>query len=210
MSARGERVGSPAGGCGAAGECGGSMTAQDFEARYRAQGDPWGYRTSAYEHDKYRATLEACGEGPFACALELGSSIGVFSAMLAPRCRRLTTIDFAPTAVAAARRRLRAHPQVSVRLGTIPEALAPGPYDLVVASEILYYLDDPALAGTLATLRRELAPARRLVAVHWIPPGPERPRDARAAHAALAAAPWLERIESRGTAEYLLEVFARR
>ena len=64
------------------------MTAADFEARYRADPDPWGYLASEYERKKYAATLAACGPGPFACALELGGSIGVFSAMLAPRCDR--------------------------------------------------------------------------------------------------------------------------
>ena len=73
-----------------------SATAE-FEALYRADPDPWGYTHSAYERDKYAATLEACGPGPFAHALELGGSIGVFSALLAPRCRALTTIDAAPT-----------------------------------------------------------------------------------------------------------------
>ena len=80
------------------------MSLADFEARYRADPDPWGYTTSEYERRKYEATLIACGEGPFAEALELGASIGVFSSMLAPRCEQLTTIDAAPTAVAAARR----------------------------------------------------------------------------------------------------------
>ena len=59
------------------------MTLADFEARYAAQGDPWGYTESEYEQRKYAATLAACGPGPFACALELGGSIGVFSAQLA-------------------------------------------------------------------------------------------------------------------------------
>ena len=75
------------------------MTAADFEARYRTQGDPWSYTSSAYEQRKYAATLAACGPGPFGRALELGGSIGVFSAQLAPRCHHLTTIDAAPTAV---------------------------------------------------------------------------------------------------------------
>ena len=62
------------------------MTAVDhFEAQYRADPDPWGYRCSAYERAKYDATLSACGPGPFENALELGGSIGVFSARLAPR-----------------------------------------------------------------------------------------------------------------------------
>ena len=55
------------------------MSLADFEARYRADPDPWGYTTSDYERDKYEATLAACGDGPFADALELGGSIGVFS-----------------------------------------------------------------------------------------------------------------------------------
>ena len=58
------------------------MTLTDFEQRYRADIDPWGYATSAYERAKYAATLAACGAGPFGHALELGSSIGVFSAAL--------------------------------------------------------------------------------------------------------------------------------
>ena len=76
------------------------MSLADFEARYRADPDPWGYHSSAYETAKYAATLDACGPGPFASALELGASIGVFTARLAPRCRRLITLDAAPTAVA--------------------------------------------------------------------------------------------------------------
>src|ERR1700733_13474732 len=124
------------------------MTLRDFEARYRANPDPWGYTTSGYEQDKYAATLDACGPGPFARALELGASIGVFSAALAPRCQRLTTIDAAPTAVEIARRRLANTPGVAVLDGAIPGAIPAGPYDLVVASEILYYLTPGELEET--------------------------------------------------------------
>ena len=123
------------------------MTAEDFEARYRADPDPWGYLASEYERAKYAATLAACGPGPFACALELGGSIGVFSAMLAPRCERLVTIDVSPTAVAQARSRLAGHAAVEPIVGAIPAAVPRLPFDLVVASEILYYLSDEDLAG---------------------------------------------------------------
>ncbi len=187
-----------------------AMNAADFEARYRADVDPWGYTHSAYEQAKYDATLRACGAGPFDSALELAGSIGVFSEMLAPRCRRLATVDVAPTAVRAARGRLAGAPQVEVILGAIPDAVPDRSYDLVVASEILYYLSDAALSDTLARLELAMAPAARLVAVHWRPPGPERPRDAAAAHAILRAQPWLERLESANTDDYLLDVLVRR
>ena len=126
------------------------MSPAEFEARYRANPDPWGYTTSDYERRKYEATLTACGDGPFADALELGGSIGVFSALLAPRCERLTTIDAAATAVASARRRLAGAPHVDVILGEIPDAIPIRDFDLVVASEILYYLTASELARTVA------------------------------------------------------------
>jgi trans-aconitate methyltransferase len=186
------------------------MTAADFEARYRENPDPWGYTTSDYERDKYAATLSACGPGPFTCALELGSSIGVFSSLLAPRCARLVTIDAAPTAVAVARERLAPVPHVEAILGEIPAAIPAEPLDLVVASEILYYLYPGQLEQTLTVLGERMPAGGRLVAVHWCPAGPERPFDAEGAHAILLARPELRHVESAGTDQYLLDVMERR
>lgn len=187
-----------------------AVTAVDFEARYRSDPDPWGYATSAYEQAKYRETLRACGPGPFDHALELGGSIGVFSALLAPRCRSLTTIDGAPTAVAAARARLVAAPGATALAGDIPDDIPPGDYDLVVASEVLYYLTDPALRRTIATLRRRTRAGGRWVAVHWRPPGPERPLTAADVHGALHRVPWLRHVADARTPDYLLDVWQRR
>lgn len=186
------------------------LTLADFEARYRSEGDPWSYETSPYERAKYAATLEACGPGPFREALELGSSIGVLSAMLAERCERLTTIDGAPSAVAAARRRLAGRPGVEVILGRIPEAIPTRRYDLLLASEILYYLEPHALAATLARLRELSASSARLVAVHWRPEGPERPSSAAEVHRALHAQPRLSAVSAGSTEDYLLDVFTVR
>ena len=186
------------------------MTLADFEARYVAQGDPWGYAESEYEQRKYAATLAACGPGPFACALELGGSIGVFSALLASRCHRLVTVDAAPTAVATARKRLGDSPHVDIVLGAIPTAIPQAGYDLVVASEILYYLDAAELEATLSALAAYTLSKARVVAVHWRPPGPERPFDAAQVHAALDRQSWLVRAGSHSTPDYLLDAWERR
>jgi protein-L-isoaspartate O-methyltransferase len=188
----------------------GWMSAAEFEERYRRDGDPWGYETSAYEQDKYAATLAACGEGPFAGALELGSSIGVFSALLAPRCRSLVTVDGSPTAVAAARRRLAGARDVTTVVGRIPPDVPRRDYDLIVASEILYYLTPSELDETLALVDECLVAGGRLVAVHWRPEGPERPLTAAEVHDRLRARPGLEPVGSEGTGEYLLDVLERR
>lgn len=188
----------------------GRITAADFEARYQSDPDPWGYVSSGYERDKYDATLTACGPGRFASALELGSSIGVFSARLAPRCDLLISIDAAPSAVAAARDRLTEQPHAETILGAIPDAIPCRTYDLVVASEILYYLDETELAGTLRRLRHSMTAGARLVAVHWRPAGPERPFTADAVHARLHQEPWLSAVSRGDTADYRLDVLERR
>jgi predicted TPR repeat methyltransferase len=186
------------------------MRPADFEALYQQDSDPWGYETSGYERAKYDATLEACGPGPFAHALELGSSIGVLSARLAGRCRRLTTVDGSPTAVQAARHRLGGRPAVDTVLGEIPDAIPGGPYDLVLASEILYYLGPEALQGTLERVRDTAAGGARLVAVHWRPEGSERPFTAAEVHDQLRSQTWLQAVGSTTTNDYLLDVLVRR
>lgn len=186
------------------------MSAASFEALYRADPDPWRYTSSPYEREKYGATLSACGPGQFENALELGASIGVFSLQLAALCDSLTTIDAAPTAVAAARKRLRGVSNVEVILGTIPDDVPRARYDLVVASEVLYYLSAPQLGQTLSALDKMLVPRGRLVAVHWRPPGPERPFTAAQVHASLRSQQRLIARRSAHTADYLLDVLERR
>ena len=186
------------------------MRLADFEARYRSDPDPWDYETSAYEQAKYDATLTACTPGPFAHGLELGSSIGVLSARLAGRCRRLTTIDGSPTAVGQARRRLADRGGVEAIVGEVPQAIPDGPFDLVVASEILYYLEPEALQDTLQRLCETTADSARVVAVHWRPPGPERPFTAAEVHERLRSQRWLTWLESAATDDYLLDVLVRR
>lgn len=187
------------------------MTAvEHFETLYRADPDPWGYRTSPYEQAKYAETLAACGTGPFESALELGGAIGVFTACLAPSCVRLTTIDYAPSAVRAARAALAQIRQVEVLQGTIPDDLPPQRCDLVVASETLYYLDEPGLQRTLDALQGRIIPGGRLVLVHWRPSGPERPLTAAQVHDTVNALPWLESVVSERRPEYLLDAWERR
>lgn len=185
------------------------MKAFSFDQRYLEEGDPWGYRTSEYERAKYAATLTACGAGPFASALELAGSIGVFSALLAPRCNRLTTIDFSEAAVRQARRELAGSPQATALCGEIPAAIPDGPYDLIVASEILYYLEPAALSETLIRLEQVLAPDGRLVLVHWRTDGPERPFSAAEVHARVLSLHWLSRLQDGSTPDYLLSVLER-
>lgn len=183
----------------------------DFERRYRSERDPWGYEQRAYEQAKYARTLDAIGPGPFGRALELGCSIGVFTALLAPRCRELVAVDGAPTALAHARARLDRDGARDVRLvlGTLPEALPAGPFDLIVASELLYYWSAELLTEALPRIEAALAPGGLLVAVHWRGPLDDGPLDGDRVHALLRTATSLDHADGRLTPDYRLDRFTR-
>ncbi len=66
---------------------------EHFEELYKKSEDPWSFATSEYERRKYERTLDALGGRRFSQALELGCSIGVFTAMLAPHCDELVAVD---------------------------------------------------------------------------------------------------------------------
>ncbi|MBJ7328610.1 MAG: methyltransferase domain-containing protein [Solirubrobacteraceae bacterium] len=186
------------------------MTAADFEPLYAAEPDPWGYTTSAYERAKYAATLRACGPQRHQRALELGGSLGVFSKLLAPRSRELITIDASPTAVLRARTRLTGSPWAQPLVGVIPDELPDGPFDLVVASEVLYYLSPAELERTLEELRPRMPRGAALVAVHWRPRTAERVLDAQDVHTMVRQVPWLRSVRREQHPQYLLERLERR
>ena len=138
-----------------------------FEALYAESGDPWGFETSEYERKKYERTLEVLGDRRFYRALEAGASIGVFTEILADRCEELLAVDVSERAVAAARERLSGRGHVRVERRTLPEEMPDGPFDLIVASEVLYYFTREEMLAALRAFERELAPRGALLAVHW-------------------------------------------
>jgi SAM-dependent methyltransferase len=181
-----------------------------FEARYAADPDPWRTLSDPYELEKAQRTLAACGPGPFAAACELGAGVGALTAQLAPRCEQLVALDGAPSAVAEAVQRLAPFAHAEARVAMVPDDLPDGTFDLILASEILYYLDDGALAATAAWCDRALRPNGRVVVVHWTGSAPDIRQDPAAVAAALAAAGGLAlAAESAVYLGYRIDVLVR-
>jgi SAM-dependent methyltransferase len=137
-----------------------------FEDLYRRSEDPWKFATSEYEKMKYGRTLATLEGRRFRRALEAGCSIGVFTAMLAPYCDELLAVDTSERAVELARERLSGSRHVRVERRTLPGEAPEGPFDLIVASEFLYYLTKDLLLATLRCFEQELAAGGRLLVVH--------------------------------------------
>ncbi len=156
--------------------------AERFEELYETSADPWGYATSAYEREKYADTLAALPPRPLGAALEVGCSIGVFTAMLAPRCQSLLAIDFSARALALARERLAGVHGVELARASFPEQAPGRRFDLVVCSEVLYYLDAPAFASAVEWLRGRLDGGASVLAASWRGEGREEPMSGDEAH----------------------------
>jgi SAM-dependent methyltransferase len=157
-------------------------SAESFERLYAASADPWDYDSSEYERGKYAATLAALDGRRYARALEVGCSIGAFTELLAARCTMLTALDFSSRAVALARARLRGRAHVSLLEASFPEQAPAGKWDLVVCSEVLYYLDRPALDQAMAWLRERLREGATVLAVDWRGPTTTEPHDGDEVH----------------------------
>jgi SAM-dependent methyltransferase len=188
-----------------------SWSPETFDRLYAADPDPWRFATSQYEREKYAATLAALGNRRFAAAFEVGCSIGVFTCLLAPRCETLLAVDVAETALAAARRRGAGLPSVRIERLRIPDEWPEGAFDLIVLSEVLYFLGSTDIARTAQCVAAALRPGGLALLVNWTGPT-DTPctGDEAAALFIAAAAPDLRSLRNVTGATYRLDLLSQR
>ena len=163
-------------------------TVAHFEALH-AQADPWGYRDRWYEQRKRALLLASLAAPRYRRGLEIGCSSGELTAALAMRCDTLIATDCAANAVAQARTRLRTFGHVQVLHQLQPVQWPDGRFDLVVVSEVGYYLDPPGMQALATRIGGSLDADALLVACHWRRPFGDRVLATDAVHATLAALP---------------------
>ncbi len=146
-----------------------NYTESYFDALYNDNSDPWQYQTRWYEKRKRDMCLAVLPQVKYKNAIELGCGNGVFSALLAPRCQALITIDGNRQAVQLAEQRLADSSHVTVIQGVIPDALptAKPAFDLIIISEILYYLSLNDIETVITWIQQNLAISGTLLCCHW-------------------------------------------
>lgn len=187
----------------------GSLPAGYFDALYATTTDPWGFATRWYEHRKYACALAALPQARYRQGYEPGCSIGVFTEQLAARCDGLLATDVAEAPLRTARDRLAGLTHVEVERRAVPEDWPPGSFDLLVISELGYYLDPVDLQRLWVAAIPTLEPGGTLLAVHWRHPVPDYPQTGDDVHAALAAQPGLGRLVEHVEEDFRLEVYLR-
>ncbi len=178
-----------------------------FEKLYADSPDPWGFATSEYERRKYERTLAVLGGRSFGRALEAGASIGIFTGMLAPYCDELLALDTSERAVKIARERLSDCKNVRVERRTIPEETPEGPFDLIVASEVLYYMPPETALHALRRFEEILNPGGALLAVHWRKETRTYPMQGDEVHELLVEHSKLANVRTIVEPEYRLDLF---
>jgi SAM-dependent methyltransferase len=142
--------------------------AQDyFAGLYQRSDDPWLLRERWYERRKRALTLAALPDERYRRAYEPGCATGELTAELAPRCDALIAADLNSAAVDLARRRVAHLEHVRVEQRAMPDDWPDGAFDLIVISEVAYYLNEAQLARLIAMLTVSLAEGGTLVACHW-------------------------------------------
>lgn len=178
-----------------------------FEAIYARSPDPWGFRSRWYEARK-QALVAACLQSErYSRVFEPGCSVGVMTASLAARADHVTAMDIAPRALDLAQATVPAN--VSLIEGQVPDDWPDGRFDLIVISELAYYLE-PGECGHLAELASRAA--GELVVVHWRHPVADYPLRGDAVHeifADAAATEGLHQLLAHAEPDFRIDTWTR-
>ncbi|WJK07065.1 SAM-dependent methyltransferase [Pseudomonas fluorescens] len=187
------------------------MSVEDryFEGLFRGNNDPWGFRQRWYEQRKRQVTLAALPRPHYRAIFEPGCANGELSAALAERCDRLLCCDTSAAAANLARTRLSLFDHAEVRHGRLPSDWPEEKFDLIVFSEIGYYLDRQDLTEVIRRISDSLTADGQLLACHWRPPIEGCPLNARQVHDLIHEQLHLPRLALHQEADFLLEVWSR-
>jgi 2-polyprenyl-3-methyl-5-hydroxy-6-metoxy-1,4-benzoquinol methylase len=145
-----------------------SREAAYFEQMYRQNPDPWQFESSPYEQAKYDATLHMLDGRRFVSALEIGCSIGVLTRRLAVQCDAVLGLDIAEAPLVQARARCADQPWVRFEQGAVPAAWPHGRFDLIVLSEVLYFLSRDDIEAVAAKAMDCVRHSGHVLLVNWL------------------------------------------
>lgn len=172
-----------------------------------ARADPFGYHRSWYEARKRALLLASLPHARYPRGWEAGCSNGVLTRELASRCDWLLATDLSAAALQQARQSTRHLPHVRLQQARHPEQWPEGHFDLIVCSEMGYYLSAAELPALRDGLHAALAPNGLLVACHWRVPFAQARCSAEAVHAALGE--HLATVFAYRDDDFLLQGWAR-
>ncbi len=139
----------------------------ELDDLHRASQDPWGVDSRWYERRKRDLTLAALPRPRFRCVLEVGCSTGALTEALASRSDAVLGLDRSEAALDGARRRLADRADVTLTRLDVPAEWPDETFDLIVVSEIGYFLSPAALDRLVERVAASLTDDGVVVLCHW-------------------------------------------
>ena len=132
-----------------------------------ASEDPWSLDTNPYEQTRYELMLDLIRAkgGLYESALEIGCAAGSFTVRLLSLCKKLHVMDCQARAIERCRQRVGNQAEVRFSVADISDCMGlDDSYDLIVVSEVLYYLETVRLvSATVRTIGSWLRPEGVLI-----------------------------------------------
>lgn len=138
-----------------------------FDDMYAVANDPWQLADRWYEDRKYAITMAMLPHARYRHAFEPGCSIGVLTEKLVDRCDHVTACDVAQAALDATQERAGARQNLVLRRSSLDADWPSDDFDLVVLSEVAYYLSAETLRRVLDQECARLAAGTTIIAAHW-------------------------------------------
>lgn len=190
-----------------------SVSQAYFDKLYRIDPDPWRVRDFWYEKRKRAMVLAMLSRPRYGWVFEPGCGTGELTACLADRCEKLIACDYSEEAIALAGTRLAAQHNVTLMQKALPSGWpsdAIDKFDLIIVSELAYYLDDCALASFIACCVESLRPDGELLACHWRRPFHDRNQETDTLHARFHAVPLLEHLHHYAEPDFMLDTWQKK
>jgi 2-polyprenyl-3-methyl-5-hydroxy-6-metoxy-1,4-benzoquinol methylase len=134
---------------------------------YRLARDPFTLAASSYEQKKQEDILKMVGSRRYQNALDIGCGCGISTSLLAPYCDRVQGVDFSEVAISLARKNTAQLSHLAFTVADIRKLNLWEKYDLVLCSEVLYYLKPLDLAFFVKNLEAWLKPGGWVIVVGW-------------------------------------------
>jgi 2-polyprenyl-3-methyl-5-hydroxy-6-metoxy-1,4-benzoquinol methylase len=135
-----------------------SNTPSRFNRFYWLDGDPFGAKNAKYELSKQDRLLDLISKREKYNALDVGCGNGFFSRRIAEHCEHLHGIDFSSQAIRLAQANCEEHLNISLAEQDIRSFQTSSSFDLIICSEVLYYLQGTELDDVVRNLHSISAP----------------------------------------------------
>ncbi len=188
-----------------------TLSEKYFADVYAANDDPWNFETSEYEAEKYAATMTSLPRENYANAFEIGCSIGVLTEKLAAKCAKILAIDVSEKALEKARERCAKLPQISFRKMSVPREFPAEKFDLILISEVGYYLTPEDWKILMEETFAHLTEHGQIALVHWLPPVHDYPQTGDEVHDSFAefADGKMRKISQKREEKYRIDVWEK-